>query len=40
MTAAVEHRSLLLSGDLNFDERREFMVATQSASSPVTRRCE
>jgi ABC-type transporter Mla MlaB component len=31
MTAAVEHRSLLLSGALNFDERREFMVATQSA---------
>ena len=31
MTAVVEHGTLLLSGDLNFDERREFMVATQSA---------
>jgi anti-anti-sigma regulatory factor len=31
MRAAVKHESLLLTGDLNFDERREFMAEAQLA---------
>jgi len=31
MNTAVEHGTLLLAGDLNFEARREFMAQTQSA---------
>jgi anti-anti-sigma regulatory factor len=31
MNTRVEHRTLVLAGDLTFDERREFIAQTQSA---------